>query len=63
MIFKYSNAVESRMMIRRVTLDYYGDHLLKVGFSYKINLDNEMRIIKISDQIETRAFDGTFSLN
>jgi len=60
---KHTNAVESRMMIRRITLDYYGDSLLKIGFSYKINLDDEMRIIRIPDQIRTKAFEGTFSVS
>jgi len=59
---KHTNAVESRMMIRRITLDYYGDHLLIIGFRY-IPVRSPFEIVKVSEKFNTGTFEGNYSLN
>lgn len=64
---KYTNAIESKMIIREISIDYFGDHLLKMGFKY-IN-EEIFKYGKISNIIignrtlKSKAFEGTFSIN
>ena len=49
---KYTNAIENKMLISGITLDLYGDELLKIGFDY---LEDSGKI--------TEIFGGTISVN
>ena len=61
--FLHTNAIEDRMLIKEPKLDYSGDELFKVSFSFHENADESMSIIKVSEREKSEAFEGAFSLN
>ncbi len=52
----HTNAIEDRMLIKVDKLDFYGDDLLRVNFSYHENLDE-------SERKKYHSFKHTTSLN
>ena len=62
-VFLHTNAIENRMFIKDITLDYYGNEMLKIGFKYHKNMDDSMMIIRVSERKKYHAFPGTLSMN
>ncbi len=61
--FSYTTAIEDRMFVKDVRLDFYGDDLLKVNFAYTLNVDDSMQIIKVDERKKYDSFRDTMSLN
>jgi len=59
----HSQAIEDRMLIRDRKLDFVGDEVFKVTFSYRQNADESMSIIRVSERKKYHAFPGTFGVN
>ena len=58
MNIKHSNSVDSKMIIDKFTVDFYGDHLLIVGFRFM-----PVRSPFETEKYDTGTFTGNFSIN
>jgi len=59
----HNQAIEDRMLIDDRKLDFFGDELFRVTFSYHQNADESMLITRVSERKKYHAFPGSFSLN
>jgi len=59
----HSQSIENRMLIDNISVDFYGNELFKVTFSYRQNADESMMIIRVSERKKYHAFPGTFGVN
>jgi|GEM_PF-3407090 len=62
-VFLHTNAIENRMLIKPLRIDFYGDDLFKVTFSYRQCADESMLVIRVSERTKHESFKDTFSLN
>ena len=62
-VFRHNQAIENRMLIKKVQLDHYGDELIGVNFAFHQNADESMLIIRVSERERYASFPGTFSVN
>lgn len=62
-VFIHTNAIEDRMLIKELKLDFYGDELFVVNFAYTLNVDDSMEIIKVGERKKYQIFPGAFSVS
>jgi len=62
-VFLHTNAIENRMLIKSIRIDFYGDDLFKASFQFHQNADESMLIIRVSDRTKHESFKGHFSIN